>query len=514
MTRRHRARRVPPLLHIPQSPQIRRRRTSGFITATYSRVAASEPLLLAARASAMSDLRAFFASPRGDGRAARPPPPLRRSASPLDARIELALRRSREEARVAALSDEEALREALAASLAEVQPDPEDFDGAPGGGKVAGGTARPPPDDAPGAGADSKRRRTGDDAQRSGAADVVLKRELDAKPASTSALPAQQTALAEASSKHEFSAKPAKPVAPLFARSTSPVPAPDLTCAAASLTQAPLEVIDRFNGSLDLLYCKGWLVPSARQALFAWMTSELRWHRVVYTRPGTGITIRTPRYTTTYGRDETGAPDVAYQRPPVALPPCLDDLRRLGACNALLSRLRLTRMPISGGSMWCTVQHDDLQSLCRRQRQHVSPSTGETQHRADQVNSSYHSDDEAFLGPNCTIASISLGAARDFFMRESGFQCCLHSPLTLSARPQGTCRSGHCASAARPKVRHQGLRPCRGAADGTLEARRWRLAHHARPHAERVGARRAKACQCRPAHQHYVSARHLRRRRQ
>jgi hypothetical protein len=40
--------------------------------------------------------------------------------------------------------------------------------------------------------------------------------------------------------------------------------------------------------------------------------------------------------------------------------------------------------------------------------------------RADKTHSSYHSDDEAFLGPNCTIASLSLGAARDFFMRECG----------------------------------------------------------------------------------------------
>jgi hypothetical protein len=274
----------------------------------------------------MSDLRAFFTPPR---ERAQPPP--RRSASPLDARIQEALRRSREEARVAALSDDEALREALAASLAEAQPDPEELGGAAGGSKAERGTAsgdwkdcgeasgRRTDDNKPGSaagrrlsggaldgGADSKRRRTEPAAQRTAVAETELKQESS-------------------------SAKPAKPIAPLFARSSLPVPAPDLTSAVASTSQTPLEVIDRFDGSLDLLYCKGWLTPIARQALFAWMTAELRWHRVIYTRPGTGITIRTPRYTTTYGRDETGAPDVAYQQPPVAFPPCLDDLRRLGA---------------------------------------------------------------------------------------------------------------------------------------------------------------------------------------
>jgi hypothetical protein len=273
----------------------------------------------------MSDLRAFFTPPR---ERAQPPP--RRSASPLDARIQEALRRSREEARVAALSDDEALREALAASLAEAQPDPEELGGTAGDGKAervdSGGdwkeggeasgrrTDNKKPDEAAGGsspdgaygGADSKRRRTELDAQRNAVTDAAPKQESS-------------------------SAKPAKPIAPLFARSSSPVPAPDLTSAVASTSHTPLEVIDRFDGSLDLLYCKGWLTPSARQALFAWMTAELRWHRVIYTRPGTGITIRTPRYTTTYGRDETGAPDVAYQQPPVAFPPCLDDLRHLGA---------------------------------------------------------------------------------------------------------------------------------------------------------------------------------------
>jgi hypothetical protein len=40
------------------------------------------------------------------------------------------------------------------------------------------------------------------------------------------------------------------------------------------------ETINRFNGSLDLLYCKGWIRKPERQQLRDWMLTELTWHRV------------------------------------------------------------------------------------------------------------------------------------------------------------------------------------------------------------------------------------------
>lgn len=48
------------------------------------------------------------------------------------------------------------------------------------------------------------------------------------------------------------------------------------------------EIINRLNGSLDLVYCKGWIRREERLLLREWMLKELTWHRVRYslTFPG------------------------------------------------------------------------------------------------------------------------------------------------------------------------------------------------------------------------------------
>lgn len=40
------------------------------------------------------------------------------------------------------------------------------------------------------------------------------------------------------------------------------------------------EIINRLNGSLDLVYCKGWIRRQERVRLREWMLKELTWHRV------------------------------------------------------------------------------------------------------------------------------------------------------------------------------------------------------------------------------------------
>lgn len=40
------------------------------------------------------------------------------------------------------------------------------------------------------------------------------------------------------------------------------------------------EIINRLNGSLDLIYCKGWIRRQERVRLREWMLKELMWHRV------------------------------------------------------------------------------------------------------------------------------------------------------------------------------------------------------------------------------------------
>jgi hypothetical protein len=45
------------------------------------------------------------------------------------------------------------------------------------------------------------------------------------------------------------------------------------------------EIINRLNGSLDLVYCKGWIRWEERVKLREWMLKELTWHRVSNVAP-------------------------------------------------------------------------------------------------------------------------------------------------------------------------------------------------------------------------------------
>ncbi|MCO5599849.1 hypothetical protein L7F22_053956 [Adiantum nelumboides] len=147
-------------------------------------------------------------------------------------------------------------------------------------------------------------------------------------------------------------------------------------------TRSEKEIV-KFDRSLDLLYCKGWIRSQERKRLRNWMLNELAWHRVTYIQPRTKQRIITPRYTATFGKDDTGTPDSFYKFPPKPFPPLLDQLRKIleqktgSKFNAIIINFYA----------------DGKDSI------------------------SYHSDDEAFLGKLPTIASISLGASRDFYLR-------------------------------------------------------------------------------------------------
>ncbi|KZT44230.1 hypothetical protein SISSUDRAFT_1111841 [Sistotremastrum suecicum HHB10207 ss-3] len=128
---------------------------------------------------------------------------------------------------------------------------------------------------------------------------------------------------------------------------------------------------------LDLLFFKQFLKAPGRKALFDYMLAELPWYR---TR---GMTIRTPRWTCVWGCDDTGAPLAAYKKKPRPIPVALQELK-----------------------------------------QHVEERTGATynfilcnyyENGKDSI--SWHSDDESFLGPLPTIASLTLGSSRDFAMK-------------------------------------------------------------------------------------------------
>lgn len=174
---------------------------------------------------------------------------------------------------------------------------------------------------------------------------------------------------------------------------------------------------------LDLLYFQPFLTRPVATALFTFLRASLPFYRVKYSikRGPTETEINTPRYTTVFGLDanaqfapaDTESSDVAgttildaktgkrlpkstYACEPRPIPECLDLLRRLvEAFTGAEYNFVLVNYYASG-----------------------------------QDSISYHSDDEKFLGHEPAIASLSLGATRDFLMR--------HKPLARDARKDAT----------------------------------------------------------------------------
>ncbi|KFH44504.1 Alpha-ketoglutarate-dependent dioxygenase alkB-like protein [Hapsidospora chrysogenum ATCC 11550] len=153
---------------------------------------------------------------------------------------------------------------------------------------------------------------------------------------------------------------------------------------------------------LDLLYFQPYIPAYLASRLFKFLRSELPFYRVEYDikRGGVDTHIRTPRWTTVFGVDDTSRfdqdgnvvdsklgvkiSDTRYDRyPPRPIPKCLDDLRRsTEAATGCKFNFCLVNYYASG---------------------------------ADSI--AFHSDDERFLGLDPAIASFSLGARRDFFLK-------------------------------------------------------------------------------------------------
>ena len=152
---------------------------------------------------------------------------------------------------------------------------------------------------------------------------------------------------------------------------------------------------------LDLLYFEPFIPKDLRNDLFAFLRQELFFYRVEYKihRSGSETVVRTPRYTTVFGVDENSrfstdgqlidqttrhpVPEARYKCKPRPIPQCLDVLRRA------------TEAATDATFNFCLVNFyaDGKDSIA------------------------YHSDDEKFLGVDPAIASISLGARRDFLMK-------------------------------------------------------------------------------------------------
>lgn len=167
-----------------------------------------------------------------------------------------------------------------------------------------------------------------------------------------------------------------------------------------NLPAKPGQTIDD-KKDLDLLYFDPFVPRLQARQLFEFLRAELPFYRVQYKikRGGIETDIKTPRWTTVFGLDETSrfkngrvvdaksevlVADSRYHRyPPRPIPQCLETLRRsTEAATACQFNFCLVNYYASG---------------------------------ADSI--SYHSDDERFLGPDPAIASFSLGAQRDFLMK-------------------------------------------------------------------------------------------------
>ncbi|KAF4819658.1 DNA oxidative demethylase ALKBH2 [Colletotrichum siamense] len=177
--------------------------------------------------------------------------------------------------------------------------------------------------------------------------------------------------------------------------------APSISKELSSLPARPGREIDD-QPDLDLLYFEPYVPSYLAKDLFEFLRAELPFYRVEYdiNRGGIKTHIRTPRWTTVFGLDDTArfdedgsvvdiksgfkVEDKRYERYlPRPIPKCLDDLRRS------------TEAATDCKFNFCLVNY----------------------YASGTDSISFHSDDERFLGPDPAIASFSLGARRDFLMK-------------------------------------------------------------------------------------------------
>lgn len=189
------------------------------------------------------------------------------------------------------------------------------------------------------------------------------------------------------------------PTHPSYPHPVAPLP-PLLTSLLNLAPSNPGRVINN-RLDLELLYYTPYIPPSLQKPLFKFLRSELPFYRVKYNikRGPTETQINTPRYTTVWGIDAT-----SYFS---------SDGRILDAN---------THAPVPAGTYKCTPR--PIPACLAALKNSAEAATGETfnfvlvNYYADGKDSiSYHSDDEAFLGPEPCIASFSLGSPRDFLLR-------------------------------------------------------------------------------------------------
>ncbi|RAK99559.1 uncharacterized protein BO80DRAFT_426543 [Aspergillus ibericus CBS 121593] len=190
---------------------------------------------------------------------------------------------------------------------------------------------------------------------------------------------------------------------------------------------------------LDLLYYQPFLPAPLARDLFHFLRAELPFYRVQYTihRNGTPTNITTPRYTTVFGVDDTSIfiPDpttTASDDSSVQSQILVDSKTRIPVPDTKYHNNNSTNKEKQKGKGKGKIYPRPIPPCLNHLRQAIEALTTTTTTPPNNNNDTaynfilvnyyattedsiaYHSDDERFLGPNPTIASLSLGARRDF----------------------------------------------------------------------------------------------------
>ncbi|KNC96848.1 uncharacterized protein SPPG_07680 [Spizellomyces punctatus DAOM BR117] len=160
----------------------------------------------------------------------------------------------------------------------------------------------------------------------------------------------------------------------------SKLPKRDAPDVSPAINVALRRVIKKSPG-LDLLYFKQFITKSMAKEFMTWCLESLNWYKVQYKIRG--MEVNTPRFTTVFGIDETKSPASFYKQPPRPIPMPLQILKA-HVESATGATYNFTLL---------NYYHDGSHSI------------------------TYHADDESFLGPNPSIASLTLGGTRDFLMK-------------------------------------------------------------------------------------------------
>lgn len=195
--------------------------------------------------------------------------------------------------------------------------------------------------------------------------------------------------------------------------------------------------------NLDLLYFQPYIARPIANELFKFLRAELPFYRVAYKirRGGVETQIHTPRYTTVFGVDETArfiphseldTTQSQSQSPSNAETSTSTPSSSPESQPVPIQTLHLTTLtPAPNTDTNTKYKHTPrpLPTSLTTLLHQIEAATGArynfclvNYYASGEDSIAFHSDDERFLGPEPTIASLSLGGEREFVMK--------HKPVT------------------------------------------------------------------------------------